>query len=64
MKPGDYVVHKTGGPVYIITGQTGFNSDYWECERWNGNRHESMTFAEIALRLATEKEVSDMQADK
>ncbi|MCC2546418.1 hypothetical protein LJY25_08175 [Hymenobacter sp. BT175] len=58
-KAGDFVVHVTGGPVWVVKHETVSGELY--CERWTGAVMLRESFSEETLRSASSTEIASLR---
>jgi uncharacterized protein YodC (DUF2158 family) len=58
-KSGDFVVHVTGGPVFVVKFVT-YDDEYY-CERWSEIGFVREQFTPATIRLATQAEIDLMK---
>lgn len=58
-KPGDFIVHVTGGPVHAVKFLSN-NGEYY-CERWSDIGFVRQSFTPETIRLATQAEIDSMR---
>ena len=58
-KPGNFIVHVTGGPVHVVKFETSTGDIH--CERWSGAVFLKETFSPETIRLAKQSEIDAMQ---
>jgi uncharacterized protein YodC (DUF2158 family) len=58
-RPGDFIVHVTGGPVHVVKFMTS-DGEYY-CERWSDTGFVRDKFTPETIRPATQEQIDLMQ---